>query len=264
MQGEKMALSQRKKNNGQKFWDSINWAEDSEEQITAHVNDFVQENADIVNIRDSSGVTPLINAIRHNHTNLVKRLLELNARVNTRTIEQFGSSTLLASASRGMLELCKILISKGANINAVNKKGVTSLMAAADEGHADVVKLLLDNGAQIDRGEGGSERLRLWALSSGNKKTIDLVLMAIKKEAAKTEIASRIERRKQIKEHQDEIKRHKEALDKVYSGLLKTTPERHELAEHLNRMRKEFGHKAKAYLNDSSIIRALRQKVYGR
>jgi len=259
-----MAFSQRKINKGKKFWDKVKWFEHSEEQIIARVNEFIQEDTDIVNMRDSAGVTPLINAIRYNHTNLAKRLLELNARVNTRSIDHLGTSALLVAAARGNFEMAEVLMAKGANINAVNKEGVTPLMAAADDGHADVVKLLLDNGAQIDKGEGGKERLRLWALGSGDKETIDLILMAIKKQEAKIEIANRIEKRKQIKEHQDEIKRHQEALDKVYSDLLQTTPERHELAEHLNRMRKEFGWRAKSYSKDSAVIRALRQKVYGR
>lgn len=246
-----------------KFWDNMQWNNLTEEQIIEEIDMYVQNGFD-VNVRDSRGVTPLINAIRCYRKDVAKRLIELNARVNMRATDESGTSTLIVASARGMLEIAQILIEKRANVNAVNKKGVTSLMAAADDGHADVVKFLLDHGAQIDKGKGGRETLRLWALGSGCSTTVNLIEMAIKKEQAKIETIERIEKRKQIKIHQDEIKRHQEALKKIHSDLLHTTPERHELAERLNRMRKEFGCKAKAYAKDSKIIQLLREKVYGR
>lgn len=54
---------------------------------------------------------------------------------------------LLKHARKGNYDICKLLIEKGADVNAENYENATPLFAAADGGHPEVVKLLLENGA---------------------------------------------------------------------------------------------------------------------
>jgi ankyrin repeat protein len=58
---------------------------------------------------------------------------------------------LIVSADRGSIENVKLLLSRGADINAVTYEGVTALMYAADKGNIEMVSLLLNEGANPDK-----------------------------------------------------------------------------------------------------------------
>ncbi len=59
-----------------------------------------------------------------------------------------GSTALMLAANSGNAEIVRLLIERGANINASeNKKGQTALMWAAAEGHSEIVSLLIERGA---------------------------------------------------------------------------------------------------------------------
>lgn len=51
----------------------------------------------------------------------------------------------------GHLEVVKLLIQKGAMIDASEKNRNTALIWSASNGHIDVVKFLIDNGASIEK-----------------------------------------------------------------------------------------------------------------
>jgi hypothetical protein len=63
-----------------------------------------------------------------------------------------GGETVLMTASRtGNVDAIKILLARGANVNAKeSERGQTALMWAVLENHADAVKLLLARGADIN------------------------------------------------------------------------------------------------------------------
>ena len=53
------------------------------------------------------------------------------------------------SAEGGHDKIAKMLVAKGANINARRTDGTTPLSAALHRGHQQIVKLLLRNGAEF-------------------------------------------------------------------------------------------------------------------
>ena len=55
----------------------------------------------------------------------------------------------MLAARNGHAEVVKLLLAKGAHVNARRSWGLTALMLAADNGNAEVVRLLLDNGADL-------------------------------------------------------------------------------------------------------------------
>jgi len=61
-----------------------------------------------------------------------------------------GSTPLMVAALLGQTEAAKLLIEKGANINAGNNEGSTALLIAAFFCHSETVKLLLDKGAEVN------------------------------------------------------------------------------------------------------------------
>jgi hypothetical protein len=76
----------------------------------------------------------------------IKQHLEAGTDVDTK--EQPGGGTpLLVTAVFGRGEAAKLLIEKGANVNAKSNDGATALHAAAFFCHTEIVKLLLDKGA---------------------------------------------------------------------------------------------------------------------
>ena len=56
----------------------------------------------------------------------------------------------IIASKRGDLEVAKLLLEKGADINFQNTIGDTALHCACVWGHLDVVKLLLEKGADIE------------------------------------------------------------------------------------------------------------------
>jgi ankyrin repeat protein len=111
---------------------------------------------------------------------IVPTALVLTSRAEeTKTGSKGGENadkSLYEAAEAGDIEQVKLLISKGADVNAKNRIGYTPLHHAASGGHSDVVKLLLDCGADINA-KGTNQRTPLhYAAEYGDEKTIELLL----------------------------------------------------------------------------------------
>eukprot|EP00873_Tetraselmis_striata_P007210 jgi/Tetstr1/427474/TSEL_001772.t1 len=65
-----------------------------------------------------------------------------------------GAAALHFAAGGGHLPLCRLLISKGAEVECEDGTGRTPLHIAASGGHAEVVRYLLDKGAWVDAYDG--------------------------------------------------------------------------------------------------------------
>ncbi|XP_071053900.1 protein fem-1 homolog B isoform X2 [Onthophagus taurus] len=91
------------------------------------------------------GASALWCAAGGGHLNVVKLLVKAGADVNhpTRT----NSTPLRAACFDGWLDIVKYLTDHYANINIANKYNNTCLMIAAYKGHLDIVSFLLENGA---------------------------------------------------------------------------------------------------------------------
>jgi ankyrin repeat protein len=76
------------------------------------------------------------------------------------------------------IEMAKLLINKGANINAKDSKSRTPLMIAAEKGYIEIVKLLINRGADVNvRRHDGETALGI-ALQKGNFNTARLLRFA--------------------------------------------------------------------------------------
>ena len=143
---------------------------------------LVAANAD-VNQAEANGITPLVDAITNNHVDVARFLIDHGADVNasdwygrtplwsaveTRN-QDFDADTQVNSIDRApFVELIKVLIERGANVNARTKEvppfkrhflhvtgslswvdftGQTPFVTAALAGDVTVMRLLLDHGA---------------------------------------------------------------------------------------------------------------------
>ncbi|XP_033639401.1 ankycorbin-like isoform X2 [Asterias rubens] len=98
-----------------------------------------------VDIQDIEGGTPLYWSACGGHSDICRLLLSKGANPNLAV--QWGSSPLHAAADRGKTECIKYLIRYGANISAQNNNGDTPLHLASFRGHSDACIILLTHGA---------------------------------------------------------------------------------------------------------------------
>ncbi|PSN59252.1 hypothetical protein BS50DRAFT_475913, partial [Corynespora cassiicola Philippines] len=54
------------------------------------------------------------------------------------------------AAANGHVEMAKLLLDKGANVNAEGGEYGNALQEASDRGHKEIVQLLLDKGANVN------------------------------------------------------------------------------------------------------------------
>ena len=92
--------------------------------------------------------TPLIVACRNGHESVARLLLDRGASINA--TNQFQATCLHIAAQNGHESVARLLLERGASINAIDKDNWTSLYFAARTGHESVVGLLLERGASID------------------------------------------------------------------------------------------------------------------
>jgi len=61
-----------------------------------------------------------------------------------------GCTCLMIAAWSGHLDISRLLIDKGAQVEAKSSYGRTPLHLAAEEGHVEIVRLLCDHGADVE------------------------------------------------------------------------------------------------------------------
>ena len=106
-----------------------------------------------INARDETnniGYTILMYAVGYPElTKVVKVLIDKGADVNASDIK--GNTALMNVAKGfGSIETMRILLDKGADVNAKDTDGNTALMTTAISGRADIASLLLERGADVN------------------------------------------------------------------------------------------------------------------
>jgi ankyrin repeat protein len=124
-----------------------------------------------VNTTDPNANTLLMLAVRDNHIEMVKRLLERHAKVAARN--RYGETALTLAAARGDLGVVSLLVEQGAG---VNHPGWNPLIYAAWKGKTEVVKYLLEKGAEIDAVSPNGISALMMAARSGHFETVKLLL----------------------------------------------------------------------------------------
>ena len=101
-----------------------------------------------VNTRDSENNTALHVAVEHGNLEIVKLLLESGANVNIKNKYKLTPIWMFDDEEEGKaLEIFRLLIAKGADVNLPNEDKETLLMRACEDDNLEVVKLLLKAGA---------------------------------------------------------------------------------------------------------------------
>ena len=96
------------------------------------------------------GRTQLHHCASKGLTTSVKRLLSIrNINVNVKD-DWSGATPLHFAAENGHVEIARLLLQNGAELNAKNNYGSTSLHCAASQDNIDILHLLVENGADLE------------------------------------------------------------------------------------------------------------------
>ena len=133
-----------------------------------------------LNAQNPHDETPLMMAAFDNQLGLAKLLIEKGADVN-----KTGWTPLHYAATKGHVEMMKLLLEMHAYIDAESPNGTTPLMMAAHYGTALATKLLLDEGADpTPKNEKGLSALD-FALNGPEKNSVELVEEGLRRWFAK-------------------------------------------------------------------------------
>ncbi|CAK9051210.1 unnamed protein product [Durusdinium trenchii] len=101
-------------------------------------------------------VWPMYSAAARGYLEVVRLLLEAGADVNAE--DQDGSTALMIAAHNRHLEVVRVLLEAGADKNAARQDGATALFAAAFSGQLEVVRMLIEAAADKNAAtaEGGT------------------------------------------------------------------------------------------------------------
>jgi quinoprotein dehydrogenase-associated probable ABC transporter substrate-binding protein len=128
-----------------------------------------------VNKQNLDGYTPLAMAIEEQRYEAAKLLINSGANVNTPVGKDKLTPLMIAAAqmhaaegtvflpsSTRPIDIDKMLIKRGANVNAQSTTGMTALMVAATRDNAEAIGLLLNSGANPDvKNKAGQTALQL-------------------------------------------------------------------------------------------------------
>lgn len=148
-------------------------ATDDEEKEVRRIQAMIKDSPDLINARNSDGLTPLHLAILRAQAVVAKFLLASGADVNVRA----NNETPLHMAARlGHKSLVELLLNNGADVNAGKTSSDTPLHQAAGKGFRSVIEVLLTNKADINARDLNGETPLYRAVGRGFKAIAELLL----------------------------------------------------------------------------------------
>jgi len=102
-----------------------------------------------VNAQRLDGFSALHFVSQNGYIDIVKILLDYGADIEIKNIE--GCTPFWFAAAKGQTDVVRALLSAGADVNTQRIDGISAISFASQQGHIDVIKILIDNGAVIEK-----------------------------------------------------------------------------------------------------------------
>lgn len=139
------------------------------------LNRNLNEEPGLINSFSADGFSPLGLASYFNQGEIVELLLSKGARLNVASRNDVRLTPLHGAVSAGSVDIARLLLQHGANVNAVQVAGYTPLHQAAYNGQMEMVELLLAFGAEANaRLDSGQTPLDI-ALDKGHDQIAKLI-----------------------------------------------------------------------------------------
>ena len=116
-----------------------------------------------INALNAEGLSSLHWAVINGNIEVTKLLIEKGANIEIKD-SGCGSSPLLFACQNGRTKIVKFLIEKGADINTKNSKGSNAIHFAAQSGKTEIVDFLLQNGLEINMKDNNGENPLFYAM----------------------------------------------------------------------------------------------------
>uniref|UniRef100_H3CUB6 Ankyrin repeat and KH domain containing 1 n=1 Tax=Tetraodon nigroviridis TaxID=99883 RepID=H3CUB6_TETNG len=129
--------------------------------------------------RAKTGLTPLMEAASGGYAEVGRVLLDKGADVNAPPVPSSRDTALTIAADKGHYKFCELLINRGAHIDVRNKKGNTPLWLAANGGHFDVVQLLVHASADVDAADNRKITPLMAAFRKGHVKVVQYIVKEV-------------------------------------------------------------------------------------
>jgi len=140
------------------------------------VQRLVAQKAD-VNGPEGDGMTALHWAAYLDHLEMARVLIAAGA--NVQAVTRLGGLTPLFLASKnGSAPMIALLLKAGAQVNSADDAGTTPLMFAAESGNAEAVRTLLDRGAEVNAKEKSWGQTALMFASAYDRTAVVKILLA--------------------------------------------------------------------------------------
>ena len=145
------------------------------------VRALLQAGAD-VNIRDNQLDNPFLYAGAEGLLDILKLTIDANA--DTKLTNRYGGTALIPAAERGHIEIIKELLTRtDVDINHVNRLGWTALLEAiilgeGGERHIEVVRLLIEAGADVNLADSHGVTPLRHAKQRGQQRIVELLQAA--------------------------------------------------------------------------------------
>merc|ERR1711992_272726 len=138
--------------------------------------------------RAKTGLTPLMEAASGGYTEVGRVLLDKGADVNAAPVPSSRDTALTIAADKGHYRFVELLLSRGAQVDVRNKKGNSSLWLAANGGHLDVVQLLHSAGADIDSQDNRKVSCLMAAFREGHSEVVKWMVKHVSQFPSDTEL----------------------------------------------------------------------------
>jgi len=158
---------------------------------------FIKQNPEVLSLEDNNGTSGLMIIAYSGLKKVLEKAIELKKSFSfhesivtgkmkiiksylekspTNLINPSKVNGLHSAIAKENYELCKILLAKGADVNAVQMQNVTALHSAVHRGNLKLTKLLIQNGASIDLKMDNGDTALIIAEREGYKNIVEYLL----------------------------------------------------------------------------------------
>ncbi len=150
--------------------------DNDEKTVTRYVKEYYYNSRKVdLNARDDGGMTAIYYAAKLGHSEILNTMLKFG--LNANTPDKEGHTPLTISLINKQRDAAKVLIARGADVNAHAADYITPLHFAAHQGDIELVKLLVGYGADLNPVivNNGYTPLH-WAIIQGHANVVEFLM----------------------------------------------------------------------------------------